>query len=142
VVVSSAAGETAWLIDKSALVRLGRSGDAKIWAERIERGLVRIATVTLLEVGYSARNAPEIRAALHEPPVAAMPIEYATPVAEDRAIEVLTLLADRGHHRAPSVPDLLIAAVGEAAGLVVLHDDKDFELIAEITRQSVQRLGS
>jgi len=32
--------------------------------------------------------------------------------------------------------------VAEVAGLVVLHDDKDFELIAEITRQSVQRLGS
>jgi predicted nucleic acid-binding protein len=142
VVVSSAAGETAWLIDKSALVRLGASADAEIWAARIERGLVRIATVTLLEVGYSARNATEVRAALHDPPIVAMPVEYATPVAEDRAVEVLTLLADRGHHRAPSVPDLLIAAVAETVGLVVLHDDKDFELIAEITRQSVERLGS
>jgi predicted nucleic acid-binding protein len=133
---------TEWLIDKSALVRLGASADAATWAERIQRGLVRIATVTLLEVGYSARNAAEVRAGLQEPPIAAMPVEYATPTAEDRAVEVLTLLADRGHHRAPSVPDLLIAAVAEVAGLVVLHDDKDFELIAEITRQSVQRLGS
>lgn len=49
---------------------------------------------------------------------------------------------DRGHHRAPSVPDLIIAAIAEFAGLVVLHDDKDFELIAEITRQPVQRLAT
>lgn len=69
-----------------------------------------------------------------------MPIQYATPVAEDRAVQVLTLLADRGHRRAPSVPDLIIAATAETAGLVVLHDDKDFDLIAEVTGQSVQRL--
>jgi predicted nucleic acid-binding protein len=54
---------------------------------------------------------------------------------------VLTLLADRGQHRAPSVPDLIIAAMAESAGLVVLHDDKDFELIAEITDQPIRRLS-
>jgi predicted nucleic acid-binding protein len=136
----TAATGTEWLIDKSALVRLDVSAGAETWAQRIERGLVRIATVTLLEVGYSARSAGEIRTGLHEPPISAMPVEYATPAAEDRSVEVLALLADRGHHRAPSVPDLLIAAIAEIAGLVVLHDDKDFELIAEITRQGVQRL--
>ena len=115
--------------------------DAEAWAGRIERGLVRIATVTLLEVGYSGRNAAEVRAGLRDPPIAAMPVEYATPGAEARAVEVLALLADRGHHRAPSVPDLLIAAVAETAGLVVLHNDKHFELIAEITRQSVERVS-
>jgi predicted nucleic acid-binding protein len=138
--VSDAAPGTQWLIDKSALVRLGASTAAAAWAERIQRGLVRITTVTLLEVGYSARNAADLHAGLHGPPVGSMPIEYTTPVAEDRAVHVLTLLADRGHHRAPSVPDLLIAATAESAGLVVLHDDKDFDLIAGVTGQPVQRL--
>ena len=101
---------------------------------------MRIATVTLLEVGYSARNAAELRAGYAEPPIASMPVEYATPVSEDRAIQVLSVLAERGTHRAPSVPDLLIAAVAESAGLVVLHDDKDFDLIAEVTGQRVERL--
>jgi predicted nucleic acid-binding protein len=68
-----------------------------------------------------------------------MPIEYATPVAKDRAVQVLRLLADRGHHRAPCVPDLIIAALAQNAGRVVLHNDKDFDLIAEITAQPVQR---
>lgn len=139
-VVSADAEPAGWLIDKSALVRLGTSAEVEAWAARIERGLVRIATVTLLEVGYSARNAEELRAGLYEPPVGSMPVEYAAPTAEDRAVEVLTLLAGRGHHRAPSVPDLLIAATAESAGLVVLHDDKDFDLIAEITGQTTQRL--
>ncbi len=81
---------TSWLIDKSALVRLGSSPDAEEWAERIERGLVTITTVTLLEAGFSARSA-----------------------VEDRAVQVQRLLAERGQHRAPSIPDLLIAAAAE-----------------------------
>jgi predicted nucleic acid-binding protein len=131
----------AWLIDKSALVRLGRSSEADVWASRIERGLVRIATVTLLEIGYSARDPQDLHAGLREPPVASMPVEYATPAAEDRAVEILTVLADRGHHRAPSVPDLLIAAIADRAGLVVLHQDKDFDLIAQVTGQPTERLA-
>jgi predicted nucleic acid-binding protein len=141
VVLSPGPEAVGWLIDKSALVRLAASPGADLWANRIERGLVRITTVTLLEVGYSARDADDLRGGLHEPPIASLPVEYATPRSEDRATEVLALLADRGHHRAPSVPDLLVAATAETAGLVVLHDDKDFELIAEITGQATERLG-
>ena len=55
------------------------------------------------------------------------------PAVEDRAVEVQLLLADRGQHRAPSIPDLLIAALAEISGLTVLALDKDFELIAQIT---------
>jgi predicted nucleic acid-binding protein len=131
---------TDWLIDKSALVRLAGSRDAGEWAARIERGLVRIATVTRLEVGYSARSGADLRAGLRRPPLSAMPVEYQTPAIEYRAVEVLTLLADRGQHRAPSIPDLIIAATAEFAGLTVLHFDKDFEIIASITGQPLQRL--
>jgi predicted nucleic acid-binding protein len=132
---------TTWLIDKSALVRLAASPDAAEWAVRIERGLVRITTVTRLEAGYSARSGPELRAGLQQPPLSSMPVEYLTPAIEDRAVEVLTLLADRGQHRAPSLPDLIIAATAELAGLTVLHVDKDFEVIAQITGQPVERLN-
>lgn len=69
-----------------------------------------------------------------------MPVEHATPRAGDRAVEVLTLLASRGQHRAPSIPDLLIAATAEIAGLTVLHCGKDFELIAAVTGQGLERL--
>jgi predicted nucleic acid-binding protein len=132
---------TSWLIDKSALARLGASPDAAQWADRIERGLVRIATVTRLELGYSARSGPELRAGLRQPPLTSMPVEYLTPAIEDRAVEVLALLADRGQHRAPSLPDLIIAATAELAALTVLHIDKDFEIIADITGQPVERLA-
>jgi predicted nucleic acid-binding protein len=52
----------------------------------------------------------------------------------------LTLLADRGQHRAPSIPDLIVAATAELAELTVLYLDKDFDLIAEITGQPIERL--
>ncbi|MGH8828404.1 MAG: PIN domain-containing protein [Jiangellaceae bacterium] len=131
---------TDWLIDKSALVRVGDSPDAEEWANRIERGLVRITTVTRLEICYSARSAAQARSAFSTPPISAMPVEYLTPAIEDRALAVQLMLANKGHHRAPSIPDLLIAAAAELAGLTVLHLDKDFELIAKLTGQASERL--
>jgi hypothetical protein len=71
------------------------SPDAGRWAARIERGLVRITTVTRLETGYSARSGPDLRAGLQSPPLSSMPVEYLTLPIEDRAVEVLALLADR-----------------------------------------------
>ncbi|MFT4163807.1 MAG: PIN domain nuclease [Microlunatus sp.] len=134
---------TGWLIDKSAYVRM-QSGQAlhiDQWSARIERGLVRLSTVTRLELGFSARSGTAGREAFGLPPLSLMPIEHLTPATEDRAWEVQMLLADRGRHRAPSIPDLLIAATAEKAGLTVLAVDKDFDLIAEITGQPVETLA-
>ena len=131
---------TIWLIDKSAIGRLHLANNATEWAERIERGIVRISTVTRLEVGFSAHTAADHRAILSSPPIASMPVEYLTPKIEDRAVEIQSTLAERGQHRAPSIPDLLISATAELAGLTVLHIDKDFELIAQLTGQPVDRL--
>ena len=97
--------------------------------------------MTLLEVGFSARSAGDLRHALGSAPLRSMPVEYFTPAIEDRAIEVQAILADRGLHRAPSIPDLLIAAAAELAQLTVLNVDKDFELIAQVTGQPVERIA-
>lgn len=130
-----------WLVDKSALARLHQSPDAAQWAERIERGLLSICTVTRLEVGYSARSAKELRILFSTVPVASLLVQYSSPAIEERALEVQLLLAANGQHRAPSLADLLIAATAELSKLTVLHVDKDFELIADVTGQSVERLG-
>jgi predicted nucleic acid-binding protein len=130
-----------WLIDKSALVRLATSPDREEWAGRIERGLVHITTVTRLEIGFSARSGSELRAASRQAPLSRMPLVHLTPAVEDRAIVVQQSLADKGQHRAPAILDLLIAAAGELSDLVVLHVDKDYELIAEVTGQAVEWLA-
>lgn len=129
-----------WLIDKSALVRIGRSRSAELWLDRINRGLVHISVATLLEVGYSAMSPADWSAKLDKPPISLMPLASITPAVERRAVEVQGVLAGQGHHRAPSVPDLLIAAVGEVNGLTVLHQDKDFDVIAGVTGQPLERI--
>lgn len=132
--------ENGWLIDKSAFNRLTASLDAAEWVNRANRGLIRISTVTRLEIGFSARSATQLRADLTRPPLSLLPVEYVRPAIEDRVVEVQALLADRGQHRAPSIPDLLIGATAELSNLTVLHLDKDFDLIAAITGQPVERL--
>jgi hypothetical protein len=133
---------TTWLIDKSAYARLqlGQAANRDEWSARISRGLVRLSTITRLEIGYSARSGDVGRRQFALPPLSLMPIEYLTPAIEDRAFQVQMLLADRGQHRAPSIPDLLIAATAEKAALTVLAVDKDFDLIAAITGQPVHTL--
>jgi predicted nucleic acid-binding protein len=50
-------------------------------------------------------------------------------------------LADLGRHRIPSVADLIVAATAELAGLTVVHLHKEFETIAEVTAQPIERLA-
>lgn len=135
---------TSWLIDKSAYIRLhlDQAADRDQWGARISRGLVHLSTITRMELGYSARSGKAGRRQFAVPPLSLMPVEHLTPAVEDRALEVQMLLADRGQHRAPSIPDLLIAATAEKAGLTVLAVDKDFDLIAAITGQPVEALSS
>src|SRR5690625_4817059 len=101
--------EQQWLIDKSALIRIPTCADPPLRHDRIGRGIVRITTATRLEIGYSCQTGDIARRELREPPVSLMPVEYLQPRIEDRAVEVQTLLADRGQHRAPSIPDLIFA---------------------------------
>lgn len=133
---------TSWLIDKSAYVRLqlGQTANRDEWSARISRRLVRLSTITRLELGYSARSGEAGRRQFAAPPLSLMPVEHLTPAIEDRALEVQMLLADRGQHRAPSIPDLLIAATAEKTGLTVLAVDKDFDLIAALTGQPIETL--
>jgi len=54
-----------------------------------------------------------------------------------RARQVQRLLASRSQ-RGRKVPDLLIAAAAEEAGLTLLHYDSDFDHIASLTGQNCQ----
>jgi predicted nucleic acid-binding protein len=56
----------------------------------------------------------------------------------DRAVEVQDALAEQSQQRGANIADLLIAAAAEAAGLVVLHYDHDYDLIAGVTGQPTE----
>jgi predicted nucleic acid-binding protein len=53
------------------------------------------------------------------------------------ALDIQRRLAGRGQHRRP-IPDLLIAATALVHRATVLHYDRDFDLIAEVTGQPVR----
>ena len=59
----------------------------------------------------------------------------------DRALEVQGLMVQAGTHRAPSPADLILSACAELNGLIVLHYDKDFDLISAVTAQPVEWLA-
>jgi predicted nucleic acid-binding protein len=124
-------------LSRSEYVRRRLAQDAAVPGSAVTvQDLARFAEV------FGDLDDPELRAGFRLPPLASMPVEYLTPAIEDRAVEVLTLLADRGQHRAPSLPGLIIAAIAELAGLTVLHLDKDFEIIVGITGQPAERLNT
>jgi hypothetical protein len=123
-----------YLVDASALHRLDRSPVASVLGPLIESGRVNLCAVTELEVLFSARGLEEYERALER-----FRAGFAwVPVPErgwQRAGEVQHELARRGKHRAASIPDLLLAVTAEAHGLTLLHYDRDFDTIAEVTRQ-------
>lgn len=121
------------LIDTSVLTRLAHAAVRTALEPLAAAGQAARAGISDLEVGFSARNLSEwtrLTAALN-----AFPLIETDAAHVRRARQVQRLLASRGL-RGRKVPDLLIAAAAEENGLVVLHYDADFELIARVTGQS------
>lgn len=104
-------------------------------------GALATCDMVRLELLYSARNADEFAEIRQE--LAALPD---CPVGNEqwkRALWVYEQLSARGgaHQRSVKHADLLIAAAAEAADLVVLHYDEDYDRIAEITGQPTRWLA-
>lgn len=98
-------------------------------------GEVATCGIVDLEMLYSASSPKIYRAAAEA--LRGMPrIPVGEPCVE-RALEVQAMLAERSQHRAVPLPDLLVAACAERAGLTVIHYDADFDRIATLTGQSV-----
>ena len=116
-----------YLADKSALARFPIAAVAQRLRPLIEEGLVATCAIVDLEVLYSSRNLADYEAILEER--RSLDDAPITPEVMSRAIELQHALAGRGQHRLP-IPDLVISAAAQVAGLVVLHYDADFERIA------------
>ncbi|CAN5373653.1 PIN domain nuclease [soil metagenome] len=127
---------TRWLIDKSALARASKPAVAEVLIPRIDAGVIGVSVVTELESGFSARSTADHDAVLA---LIARLVPVMLPVrAEQAARQIQRLLVERGQHRAAGVPDLLVAATAQAAGLTVLHYDRDFDLVAALTGQPTE----
>jgi predicted nucleic acid-binding protein len=102
----------------------------------IEAGDAATCSIVDLEVLYSVRNFEEHQRTRRRRSLAYEKVVLTEEVFE-RAIDVQGELAKRGRHRVP-IPDLLVAAAAEKAGLTVLHYDGDFDTIASVTGQPTE----
>lgn len=125
-----------YLVDKSALARMPLKPVKERLGPIIEAGEAATCAIIDLEVLYSARNHQEHRRIRDRRKLA----YHYVPLTETvfrRAIEIQSELSRKSQHRIP-IPDLIIAAAAESAGLTVLHYDADYDRIAEVTHQPVE----
>ncbi len=125
------------LIDNSVIARSGKPLVAAALEPKLLEGLLASCSITDLEQLFSARNGEEHRTRRVDIALRYARVAVDQPIF-DRAIEVQGLLAEKAQHRAASIPDLVVAAAAEHAGLTVLHYDADFDLIATVTAQPTE----
>jgi predicted nucleic acid-binding protein len=121
-----------YLADKSALEHRRSEAARGLLDALLDERAIATCEVVALEVLYSARNRRDYDrrwSVLMEQPW--LPMDQAV---MRRALEVQRLLARKGQHRLP-IADLLVAATAEVHGATVLHYDRDFDRIAEVTGQ-------
>jgi predicted nucleic acid-binding protein len=124
-------------IDTSVLILRQRNADAARWFEpRLRAGTIAVCDLVVLEYLMGARNGSEYDSALDA--LDACERLAVEPGDMRRAIEVQQALAHQtsGGQRAVTIPDLIIAAAAERAGLPLVHYDEDFDRIAAITGQA------
>lgn len=122
------------LLDNSAWARLDSSRVSEARAAEVgdamDGGRVLVCLPFLLEAGYSARTNKDYAALMRT--LSALPRATIDDAAEDRMIDAQGQLARAGHQRVPPV-DVMLAALADRHGLGVLHYDRHFDAIADVT---------
>jgi predicted nucleic acid-binding protein len=123
------------LLDNSAWARLEspslsqqRRADL---ADMAETGELGVCLPFLLEAGWSARSGEDHDELLGD--LLQLPRFEINAAVEVAALDAQRALARRGHHRSASPADLLIAACAHVHGAGVLHYDRDYDVVSELT---------
>jgi predicted nucleic acid-binding protein len=129
--LAAAFGGGVYIADKSAWARSDRSVVSADWQRAIAAGQIATCPIVKIELLYSARDSAdfdELEARLAR----LLDIPITRPVT-DVAITAMRELARRRplHHRV-ALPDLLIAAAAQDAGVGVLHYDHHYDRLAEV----------
>ncbi|MEK6275848.1 MAG: PIN domain nuclease [Actinomycetota bacterium] len=126
-----------YLADTSAWHR--QSHVAERWISLVERDDLVLCTPVALELLYSARSRTDYKEiALGLDGFQQLPLDSRC---EALAMQTQALLAANGQHRGPAPVDLLIAAIADAYGVTLLHYDRHFDAIAQVTGQPAEWLA-
>ena len=114
---------------------------AREFADRVRRGEIVTCDPVKFELLRSEPDAAAV--ATRRSDLDALSTVSVGPPVWQRALDVLELLAARGplHHREVPLPDLLVAAAAERAGVPVLHYDRHFDVLASVTGQPVRAIA-
>lgn len=126
-----------YLADTSAWTRSQSSPDvAARWGALVALAEIAICPPIRLELLYSSRGPSDY--ARRSAELDGLPQLPLTHHDSQRALDAQALLATRSQHRGPKPIDLLVAAIAERNGAVVLHYDRHFDTIARITGQRAE----
>ncbi|HEX4094107.1 MAG TPA: PIN domain nuclease [Trebonia sp.] len=128
-----------YLIDTSGLFRILQEQHRHVWMDQMTAGVIATCPLVELEFLYSARSRADRteKRRMLEAVFGWVPMSDG---AWERADEVQQALTERGRHRSAGPVDLLIAATAEQHRLILLCDDRDFEVVASVTGQPVRRV--
>jgi predicted nucleic acid-binding protein len=120
-----------YLIDTSAWARLRQPTVGKRLTAILHEGAAATCLPLDLEDGRSARTFRDALAIrqLRARTMTSLPI---TAAVGTRSADLQLALTQRGHHRAASPVDLIVAATAAEYGAIVLHYDRDFDLITNV----------
>ena len=120
-----------YLIDASAFWRIKRDSSlAAAWEGHLDRGLVAVCSPTELEICRRAsRRGYETYDGLFETTYRRVELSHD---AGSRARQLQRAMVAKGTSSGAGPIDLLIAATAVAYGYVVLHDDGDYDAIADV----------
>lgn len=127
------------LADKSAWERAAKPAVREAWREALVAGRIVTCLPVRFELLFSTRDAGAY--AELERRLAALRDMPLTASVQRAAMTAMRDLAELGplHHRLP-LPDLLVAAAAQEHGLVVLHEDRHFELLQRVMSFEAHRL--
>jgi predicted nucleic acid-binding protein len=129
-----------YLADTSAWVRIqANPAIAARWAVLVELDDIATCPPVRLELLYSSRGPADYNARAAE----LDGLEQLSLLQEDadRALVVQGLLAARSQHRGPTPFDLVLAAIAERTGSILLHYDRHFDAIARVSGQPTEWLA-
>ena len=125
-------GGDVFIADTSAWARSAHRRIRARWQAALENGQIATCPIVNVELLHSARDGDEfdVRAA----DLAELRDVAITRSVTNAALQALRSLAHARplHHRSVGLPDLLVAAAAQDAGVGVLHYDEDFDTLAGV----------
>jgi predicted nucleic acid-binding protein len=125
-------GGGVFIADTSARARAGHPAVREEWAAALRARQIATCAITTLELLYAARDAREVAGLeVDEATLRDIPVTVSVQRSAITALRELSRKGGAGYHRV-KLPDALIAAAAQQAGIGVLHYDRHYDRLAEV----------